>query len=300
MADSRPAGEKIGFRTFADLPGVEILDAEQTSRRWTWFNTAFSLAVPISWSAEVWYRRRQQAVGPGVVFCSVPGEVHTTPSVRRGGAFQVLMVEPAVFQTLLAEQGAGRLVTSWTKVVAPMSPQLAARVAAVLRRDALVSSAMEVQSNVVDLFESLKGELLEQTTGVRAVGANIAERIRECLHSEEGATLDLNGLAAKFGMSRYQVLRAFRSRYGLPPHAYQVCAQVARARALLKAGRAPAEVGVECGFADQSQFGRHYRRLIGVTPGQYARGGAVADSGRRIRTTEALVLGKLALRDGSF
>ena len=83
--------------------------------------------------------------------------------------------------------------------------------------------------------------------------------------------LDLHALATKVGLSRFQVLRAFRKRYGLPPHAYQLCVRVARARDLLRAGQAPAEVAAECGFADQSHLGRHFKHMLGVTPAQYAR-----------------------------
>jgi AraC family transcriptional regulator len=30
-----------------------------------------------------------------------------------------------------------------------------------------------------------------------------------------------------------------------------------------------AEVALRAGFCDQSQFSRHFKRLIGVTPGQF-------------------------------
>jgi len=33
----------------------------------------------------------------------------------------------------------------------------------------------------------------------------------------------------------------------------------------------PAQVAADCGFADQSHFTRHFKRLTGVTPAQYAR-----------------------------
>ena len=70
--------------------------------------------------------------------------------------------------------------------------------------------------------------------------------------------------------SRFQVVRVFRARYGLPPHTYQLCSRIARARALLRAGHTPAEVSALCGFADQSHFGRHFKRLVGATPARYA------------------------------
>ena len=32
-----------------------------------------------------------------------------------------------------------------------------------------------------------------------------------------------------------------------------------------------AEVALHAGFSDQSQFCRHFKRLVGVTPGQFRR-----------------------------
>ncbi|HCF3089374.1 TPA: helix-turn-helix domain-containing protein, partial [Pseudomonas aeruginosa] len=42
-----------------------------------------------------------------------------------------------------------------------------------------------------------------------------------------------------------------------------------QARALLKSGRAPLEVALELGFADQSHLGRQFKQAYGVAPGEY-------------------------------
>jgi AraC-like DNA-binding protein len=72
------------------------------------------------------------------------------------------------------------------------------------------------------------------------------------------------------GLNRFEALRAFKKRYGLPPHAYQLCLRISHARRLLLGGASAAEVAARCGFADQSHFTRHFKRFNGVTPAQYA------------------------------
>jgi len=47
--------------------------------------------------------------------------------------------------------------------------------------------------------------------------------------------------------------------------------RVERARRLLQKGTSPAIVAANLGFADQSHFGRHFKRIMHVTPIQYAR-----------------------------
>ena len=94
--------------------------------------------------------------------------------------------------------------------------------------------------------------------------------MRECLN-EEGLNMDLDTLAQHVGLTRFEALRVFKKRYGLPPHAYQLCLRISRARRLLLDGAAAADVASSCGFADQSHFIRHFKRFTGITPMQYAR-----------------------------
>ena len=58
---------------------------------------------------------------------------------------------------------------------------------------------------------------------------------------------------------------------GLPPHRYVIARRVERAKQMLQAGAdlPLAEVAAHAGFCDQSQFSRHFKRLVGVTPGQF-------------------------------
>ena len=67
-------------------------------------------------------------------------------------------------------------------------------------------------------------------------------------------------------------MRVFRKVLGLPPHAYLVQVRITQAKKLLASGMAIAEVAAETGFSDQSHLHRHFKRIVGVTPGQYVKG----------------------------
>ena len=62
----------------------------------------------------------------------------------------------------------------------------------------------------------------------------------------------------------------FQRATGLPPHQFVILRRVERAKHLLQEGTdlSLAEVAAHAGFSDQSQFCRHFKRLVGVTPGQ--------------------------------
>ena len=71
-------------------------------------------------------------------------------------------------------------------------------------------------------------------------------------------------------MSRFQLLRAFRRAFGLPPHAYLLQRRLALARRLLRSPVSLAEVAVAAGFADPSHLTRCFTRQFGVPPARYA------------------------------
>jgi AraC family transcriptional regulator len=92
----------------------------------------------------------------------------------------------------------------------------------------------------------------------------VVEYIEE--HLEAGPTLEQ--MAAVARLSPYHFARQFKTATGLPPHQYVIARRVERARQLLQVGTdlSLAEVAAHAGFSDQSQFSRHFKRLIGVTP----------------------------------
>ncbi len=78
-------------------------------------------------------------------------------------------------------------------------------------------------------------------------------------------------LAAVVRLNPYHFARQFKAATGLPPHQYVIQRRVERAKHLLQAGTdlSLAEVALHAGFSDQSQFCHHFKRLVGVTPGQF-------------------------------
>jgi AraC family transcriptional regulator len=94
-------------------------------------------------------------------------------------------------------------------------------------------------------------------------------------HLATGLTLTQMAVAAH--LSPYHFARQFKESTGLPPHQYVVARRVERAQELLRAGNLPlADVAVSVGFSDQSQFGRHFKRIVGATPAQFRNSARIA------------------------
>jgi AraC-like DNA-binding protein len=95
------------------------------------------------------------------------------------------------------------------------------------------------------------------------------QRARRFLDEHYAEQVSLQDLARLTGLSPYYLHRSFCRKIGMPPHAYQVQVRISHARAQLRRGRSISEVAFSAGFVDQSHFSRHFKRLTGVTPGQF-------------------------------
>jgi AraC family transcriptional regulator len=102
----------------------------------------------------------------------------------------------------------------------------------------------------------------------------VVEYIEECLDDR----LSLEQMAAVAHLSPYHFARQFKVSTGLPPHQYVIARRVERARQLLQAGTdlSLADVAAHAGFSDQSQLTHHFKRFVGVTPGQFRMSARIA------------------------
>jgi AraC family transcriptional regulator len=108
----------------------------------------------------------------------------------------------------------------------------------------------------------------------RADGALPRARLRAVVeyieeHLDGGLTLEQ--MAAVAHLSAYHFARQFKEATGLPPHQYVIARRLERAQQLLREGNdlSLAEVAAGAGFSDQSQFAQHFKRRLGITPGQF-------------------------------
>ena len=97
------------------------------------------------------------------------------------------------------------------------------------------------------------------------------QRARRYIEENFARGVSLTQLAEHVSLSRYYLLRAFRDETGVPPYAYLESVRIRHAQRLIEARKPLAEVAVEVGFSSQSHLTERFKRIIGVTPGQYAR-----------------------------
>ncbi len=249
------------------VPGVDLMRARFVRHAFgRHSHPTFAIGVVERGLERLRIGDRTEYVGPGGLVLIDPDVVHTgAPAAAGGWAYRVLYPPAQLLAELTGAASpwfAEPLVDDRGAAGAVLAAHRAAE-----QGDALTSSTL--------LLTTLAGlgarHGRARPDHTRPAGTRQAATARDVLVERLVDPPSLDELAALVGTGRFALARAFRHRYGLPPHAYLNEQRVRRACALLETGQPPSAVAAAVGFADQAHLTRHFRRVVGVPPGQYRR-----------------------------
>lgn len=216
--------------------------------------------------------KRQQGrcvVAPGQLSVAHPGETHAVNVVGKANSFRTMHVDASRLLEI-HEKIRGRRQLPWFAFDISDAPTVKRFLHAHRMMECEEGSAAE---NALTAF--LHYLVRHHASGERWRG-RVAERaqlrrVRDFIDQNLSQDIALEALAEMVGISKFHLVRQFAFAYGLPPHTYQLRARIARARELLAKGAAVKLVSAELGFADQSHFGRYFRKITALTPAEYQR-----------------------------
>jgi AraC-like DNA-binding protein len=123
---------------------------------------------------------------------------------------------------------------------------------------------VEVLSTLLNRYARINSRLLEDRQEHRAV-----RLIKDYLHDNFRASISLAQLAEVTNLNCSYLVRVFRDAVGMPPYTYLNQIRVEKAKQCLRQGMAIAETAIAVGMTDQSHLNRHFKRIVGISPGQY-------------------------------
>ena len=244
-------------------------------RLWREYHVSYAFCTQAgnSAAADYRYRGKSRVACPEEVMTLEPGELHAVHRVYGLGHFDVVFIDPSLVKQLLGELKLPNAALHWRS-----SQTVGLDLLAVFRRFhasvAVTASALERQSRLVVALRLLAERNAERVPG-RVIGGTESAaltRARDLIVDGFAENFTLDDIAACAGLRYFDLIRKFRERFGMPPHAFQLQVRLARARSLLAQGIPPVHAAAHTGFADQSHLNRHFRRTFSVTPAQYARG----------------------------
>jgi AraC family transcriptional regulator len=238
---------KRSQRVWMAQGGMTLTPSGQ-SRHWCWNHSTDVLLLQL----------QPQLISQVVIASEI--DINQIELVNRFGIYDPQM--EWIGKSLLAEMQSNRLAGKlYTESLIDLLVIHLLRQHSAFGQSAASSSADAPNVVTASLTLSLK-------TDTRQFSPSRLKRVLEYIHDNLEQNLSLVDLATLANLSPSRFTRVFRQETGLSPHQYLIQARIERAKHLLRSGSEVSigRVAHQVGFADQSHFTRHFKRIVGVTP----------------------------------
>lgn len=251
------------------MPGFRLICGDHVSfpRRRTLVHADYVIKLTISGQgAPFYYRGTDHApCAGGHISVFEPFEPVVAATSQRSTSFISLLVAPDLLQT---ERQATGLDRDRLRATTFVDPRLA-RELLFIRREMLAGAVLsDLQEHMTAAFALFMQPREECVAAGRGIPLGVL-RSREMILDRLTENLASDELEGESGYSRFHLTRLFSRYYGIGLHEFRLRARIALAMRLLARGHEQAEVAVMAGFFDQSHFHRHFRRIVGRSPGRF-------------------------------
>src|SRR5271156_4482608 len=256
-----------------DLGDLELLDARYITYSFAKHTHEGAAVGVIEEGAESFSYQGTTHVAPtGEIVIFNPNEAHTGQGAdEKGWRFRMFYLDAKLLQWAVSEMtGQGKDIPFFSTPTLndPALANMLRNLHSCLGNE---SSLLERQSRFLCTFAELARRHADARPAPRALTRERAtiRIVRDYLVDHSSQNVSLADLARISKLSSFHLVRVFKAEIGLPPHAFLEQVRVNRARRLMQKGLSLADVAVATGFTDQSHFSRHFKKMTGVTPGQY-------------------------------
>jgi AraC-like DNA-binding protein len=268
------AQERAFFWRDPVLENTELLRAHYITHTFApHTHDEYAVGVVVGGAEQFHYRRSHHVAPAGQLVFVNPGEVHTGESVTpEGWQYRMFYPPPALMERILSELTGKAGVLPFFPHAVVNDPETVALLTQVHQALEQEPSPLARESWFWQGFSHLITRHSDHPIPPRPLRAEpiAIAQIRLYLEENYAIPITLDDLATHVHFSPFHLLRVFRQATGLPPHAFLTGVRVRRAKSLLALGIPPVDVAQRVGFADQSHLYRHFKCIMGVTPGHYA------------------------------
>lgn len=247
--------------------GISV--AEPYPRHW---HEEYQFCFIQAGGGELFYRGANHPTPRESLFIVHPGEVHSNQT-DIGCSFTSIYVHPDLIGRLLFKMTDRKQGLPFFPDPMIFDREICAEYTSLYAALANNESHLETESIMLTLLARLVKRYAEDPPDLRVgrVEQVAIKKAREFIFENYVHNIRLKELARYADVSPFHLNRAFTHQIGMPPHAFQIQVRIATAKKLLRNGLPPASVASMTGFADQSHFIRHFKRLTKITPGEYAK-----------------------------
>ena len=266
-------GEKIKVWHPDGLASLELRHGTNVTRpvprHW---HDEFQLCSIQAGGGELSYLGDDHPTPPASLFIVHPGEVHSNRADEEVGcSYRTMYVAPELFRRAVSEIAGRERGIPFFHVPIIFDRDILNLYIAFHKSLEEPGSSLERDSLLMDLLVKLIARYAENRPEMRMPGRErrSVKRVREYLIENYAENISLDRLAKIADLSPFHLNRVFREEVGMPPHAFQTQVRILHAKTFLRQGRPISDTALVTGFADQSHFTRHFKRLVVVPPGKY-------------------------------
>ena len=255
-----------------DVPGIEFRSGVVTEPYPRHWHEEYQFCFIQAGGGELFYRGIHHDTPATSLFIVHPGEVHSNET-RAGCSFRSIYVDPELIRRTVSsisnqQQGLPFFSDPMIFDEEVIGPYLSLH-----GSPENSGTALERELVILKLLSRLVARYAQKRLELRRPGNehSAVRTAREYIAAHHDRNITLAELARLVNLSPFHLNRVFTKEIGMPPHAFQTQVRVAAAKKLIQNGLSLASVAATTGFADQSHFIRHFKRLMKITPGEYLR-----------------------------
>lgn len=253
----------LGENWFSEAPGdIDRIEACFTGVAFAPHrHDTYTIGVTVNGIQSFTYRGAERFSVPGQMVILHPDERHDGRSGDDGSfRYRAAYIAPADIQDVLNGQA-----LPFVEGGVSSDARLYRAVAALLQDYQRPLAALEYQDALYDLAVALR-DVSGSVGAIKRANCEAAARARDYIDAALTNGFSLEDLERETGHCRWQLSRDFRAVFGTSPYRYLTLRRLERARRMIRGGDAIASVAHDCGFSDQSHFGRAFKAAYGLTP----------------------------------
>ena len=273
---AKKSREQVKLWSLPHLKDAELLHGSYVTQSFAKHaHDGFAIGVIKKGALKFFYRGEHLVASPGCINLAVPGEAHNGWAASPAGwTYRMFYLPPALLEQAVSQMAGRPKGLPFFQPGVIQDPLLAGLIQELhfLLEDPC-TPLLEQESRLLWMLTLLIARHADERFPLPGIGKErqAIGRAREHIETCYAEDLSLQRLAAVAHLSSFHFMRIFHHQVGMPPHAYLIQIRVKRAKDLLKKGLPIARVAFETGFADQSHLTRQFKRIVGVTPGQYSK-----------------------------
>jgi AraC-like DNA-binding protein len=226
------------------------------------FHEEYTIGVSVSGIQQFNLFDKEFTVAPQSIFLIKPGQMHAHHSMADlGWSFKSMYLSPD-FMTYL-------LKGSNVDTDNPFMPLV--QDAALFKQYVNIhqNKELNLKDSIASFIHALCRKLASTDSFSTIPSSEKLDEVKHYLAQHLSQKLNLDVIANKFRIDKFQLIRQFKKHTGVTPNVYLTILRIEKARQLINQNYSLVETALEAGFYDQSHFHHNFLYYTGVTPGGF-------------------------------